>query len=136
MSDWYFQIFDDFPILNIALLLLSGVFALLYLRVSARIRRLSKNLSLLENEFRAMNSGHLGMGRKILKVSQDIAGVESLREKVTSSDKSEKIYQQAGLLLSRGATIEEVVEACDVAPAEAELLAVMQHSASPDTRAA
>jgi len=119
-----------------ALILLSGVLTLLYLRVSARTRQLFKKLSVLENEFRAMNSGHLGMGRKILKVSQDISGVESLREKVASAGKSEKIYQQAGLLLSRGATIEEVVEACDVAPAEAELLAVMQHSASPDMRAA
>jgi len=129
MSDWPFYLTTDISALSLGLLLASSIGLLVSLRVNARCQKLSKALFHLQNEFRAMNSGHLGMGREILKVSKEIARVESICEHTGSQGVSDKIYAQAGLLLSRGATIDEVVESCEIAPAEAELLAIMQHSA-------
>lgn len=82
----------------------------------------------MQNEIRAINSGALGMGRTIKKFANDIANVEISHITEYQTETSEKTYQQAGLLLSRGATIEEVVEACDMSPAEVELIAILRHS--------
>lgn len=60
---------------------------------------------------------------------KEIANVETSQQNQAISATDEKTYDQAGLLLSRGATIEEVVESCAITPAEAELIAIMRHSA-------
>ncbi len=129
MNNWFFQIISEASPFNVFSVLLC-VFSLVggfYFRRA--FLRLSKKLYNLENEFRAMNRGHLGMGREISKVSREIANVESVQEQKEHQGTDEKVYQQAGLLLARGATISEVVESCEIAPAEAELLAIMQNSA-------
>lgn len=95
---------------------------------SLKYRSLKNQLSQLQNEVRAINSGNLGMGRKMNQFAEEIANVEFGNISQDVSVANDKIYQQAGLLLSRGATIEEVVESCEIAPAEAELLAIMRHS--------
>ena len=119
-------------------LMLIGLVSVLFLlqRLSARYQFLQKQLSQLQNEIRAINSGNLGMGRKISRFAEDIANVEIGNLSQDIPMVSEKSYQQAGLLLSRGATIEEVVESCDIAPAEAELLAIMRHSTPAKTASA
>lgn len=97
-------------------------------RLSSKYQSIQRQLTQLQNEIRAINSGNLGMGRKINQFADDIANVEISSISQQSPLVSEKTCQQAGLLLSRGATIEEVVESCGIAPAEAELLAIMRHS--------
>ncbi|MBV1910776.1 MAG: DUF2802 domain-containing protein [Kangiellaceae bacterium] len=91
-------------------------------------RFLAHQLSQIQNEIRAINSGNLGMGRKLNRFAEDIANVESGQGSAHEPVVEEKTYQQAGLLLSRGATIEEVVECCGMSPAEVELVAIMRHS--------
>jgi len=127
--------------IGINLALLIAVFSAVLLvslyslyRLSRKYRLLFKHVNYLQNEIRAINSGNLCMGRKISRFAEEIANGDS--GKFSSSVINEKSYQQAGLLLSRGATIEEVVESCDIAPAEAELLAIMSHSSLKKTIAA
>jgi uncharacterized protein DUF2802 len=102
-------------------------------RLYVRSNLLEKRLIQLHNEVRAINSGNLGMGRKINQFAEEIANVEVKGLYQDTENVSEKTFQQAGLLLSRGATIEEVVDSCGIAPAEAELLAIMRHSSSRQT---
>ncbi len=127
MAQWFsgFEINASYLIL-INIILLIG-FALFAARLLGKCRKLNAQLVQLQNEVRAINSGNLVMGRKISQFAEEIASGE-LEPANTPSDASEKTYKQAGLLLERGATIEEVVETCEIAPAEAELLAVMRHS--------
>ena len=99
-----------------------------YHRLSNNFSSLQNQVIKLQNEIRAINSGNLGMGRKLNQCAEEIAKVEVSHIALDTPQTSEKTYQQAGLLLSRGATIEEVVESCDIAPAEAELIAIMKHS--------
>jgi hypothetical protein len=96
-------------------------------RLSSASKILQHKIFQLQNEIRAINSGNLGMGRKISRFAEEIANVD-INQLQQDSDQSEKSYQQASLLLSRGATIEEVVDSCEISPAEAELLAIMRHS--------
>lgn len=129
MSDFGFNLTTDISVFSLGLLVVLCACLVVTLRVNARYQKTSKLLAQLQNEFRAMNSGQLGMGRKIRKVSEEIANVETAQQQNNHHGTSEKVYEQAGLLLSRGATIEEVVESCEIAPAEAELIAIMSHSA-------
>ena len=99
-----------------------------YYRLSGKYSLLQNQIVQLQNETRAINSGNLGMGRKINQCAEEISKAEVNHIASDIPQTSEKVYQQAGLLLSRGATIEEVVESCDIAPAEAQLLAIMKHS--------
>ena len=114
-------------LLSVSILML----LVLHRRLLSQHKALQNRLVYLQNEVRAINSGNLGMGRKIHQFAEDIANVEMSKTSHTTAPMvNEKSYQQAGLLLARGATIEEVVESCDIAPAEAELLAIMRHSRS------
>ena len=97
-------------------------------RLSTKYQTLENQLQQIQNEIRAINSGNLGMGRKITRFAKDIANVEINSSQNDMPNVDEKIYRQAGLLLSRGATVEEVVESCEITPSEAELLAIMHHS--------
>lgn len=131
MTQW----FSDIAISGLELaLLFSLISALAVIRhLIVKYHFLEKQLNQLTNEVRAINSGNLGMGRKIHQFAEDIANVDFGHISGDLPTANDKIYQQAGLLLSRGATIEEVVESCDIAPAEAELLAIMRHSSAAKT---
>jgi len=119
-------------VINLALLtlLILSVISYFYFhrRLSTKYQTLENQLHQIQNEIRAINSGNLGMGRKISRFAEDIANVEINSLQSEMPNVSEKIYRQAGLLLARGATVEEVVESCEITPSEAELLAVMHHS--------
>lgn len=127
MSNWLsnIELNSTYIIIVLSIALVYTLFAL------QRLSSLSKNLQYkifqLQNEVRAINSGNLGMGRKISQFAEEIANVD-INNTQQDTGQSEKNYQQASLLLSRGATIEEVVDSCDISPAEAELLAIMRHS--------
>ncbi len=127
MSQWLldFELNNSYVVVILATALVYTLFALH--RLSSLSKNLQQKLFQLQNEIRAINSGNLGMGRKISQFAEEIANAD-INQLQQDSTQSEKNYQQASLLLSRGATIEEVVDSCDIAPAEAELLAIMRHS--------
>ena len=114
-------------IISLLLVCVVVLSSILY-RLSLKQSSLQRSVFQLQNEIKAINSGNLGMGKKINQCAEEIAKVDVEQLVTENSTTNEKVYQQAGLLLSRGATIEEVVESCDIAPAEAELLAIMKHS--------
>ena len=108
-------------------------------QLTGDVIELQKQVLGFQNEIRAINSSNLGVARKINELSKDFAEIEHtkhIQQVEETATISEKTCQQAGLLLSRGATIEEVVDSCDIAPAEAELLAIMKHSAPSNSLSA
>lgn len=113
-----------------SLVVLVSVLLALQFKARKDLNTNAKKLAELEGHIRAIISGNLGMGKKLNRVASDVQEVELQRLSMGSLEKAEndKNYQQASLLLTRGATIEEVVDTCDIAPAEAELIAVLSHS--------
>lgn len=133
MTQWIKEFAVSGIEINMNYLLVALLFAfisvlLLTQYLSSKCSNLQKQLKQLQNEVRAINSGNLGMGRKINQCAEEIANVDFAKMSQDIPTANDKTYKQAGLLLSRGATIEEVVESCEIAPAEAELLAIMSHS--------
>jgi len=130
MSDLHFSELATPQILlalNGVCILLLGLFAILWRRECRSVRRLSRQLEGVKQEVRALNSGALGMGRKLCQMAAELAQ-SPVGTLDTGDNNDEMPYRQAALLLDRGATIEEVVDCCDLPPAEVELLAVMRHS--------
>lgn len=91
-------------------------------------QKLQHQIEIAQNEIRAINSGNLGMGRKINQFANEIANVEIKQMVEQGVNVSDRTYSQAGLLLERGATIEEVADSCGMSPSEVELLAILKHS--------
>ena len=133
MNDWPIFFTSSISWLSIALLFAFLALLIMCLQLKRQNQSLCKSVNNLENQLKAMSSGHLGMGREIKRVFKQVENVGELRTSMSDNSTSEKTYEQAALLLSRGATIEEVVEACDITPSEAELLAIMSHSAPSHT---
>ncbi|MGB0495771.1 MAG: DUF2802 domain-containing protein [Kangiellaceae bacterium] len=125
METWLFQhIISANQIIVIQSLII--IMSIVVLAKTSRVQKQqAKQISQIKNEIKAINSGNVGIGRKINSVSKEIASVELDKITQLQPGNQEKTYQQASILLKRGASIEEVVDSCDVAPAEAELLAIM-----------
>ena len=124
---------------NTSALLGLGTLVIIFAFLVSLVRLRRQNVELqhaifkLNNEFRAMNNGHIGMGRKISQVVAELTSSENQLREIPTDATSAKTYQQASLLLARGASIEEVVESCEISPAEAELLAIVCHAAPSHT---
>jgi hypothetical protein len=117
------------PVLYGVLVIAFGVLVWSHQHLKQQLIQANKQLDTLKNEFRAMNSGHLGMGRKLRAFAQEIANVEQAQQLTGQNDDNSKSFEQAGVLLAKGVSIEEVVDVCGISPAEAELLAILRHSA-------
>lgn len=128
MSEWVSTLSEQISLFNILSILMVATTVVSLVQIKRQNTMLKSDIDKLQNQFKAMNSGHLGMGRAISRVSKEIQNVDTLREEARLNTASEKIYVQAGLLLSRGATVEEVAESCEISQAEAELLAVVRNS--------
>jgi hypothetical protein len=128
MLNWFLSFEISHYVLVTASLALTLLVYLVFKRSSDKQTLLQKQILQLQNEIRAINSGNLGMGRTIKRFAEDIANAESLNPSNENELVSEKTYQQAALLLSRGASTDEVADSCDIPPAEVELLAIMRHS--------
>ncbi len=129
MDNWAIQLLINTPVLSV---LLAGGLFLLWWRhhlLAKHFISLSLQHERLENQLRAINSGQLGMGREIRKFATEIANVEHVQQQESQKDSASKTFEQAGILLAKGVSIEEVVEVCEISPAEAELLAIMRNSA-------
>ncbi len=128
METWLFQ--HDISanlIIIIQSLLIATCFAVIAKTFQIQ-RQQSKQLSQMQNEIKAINSGNVGIGRKMNLFGKEIAKVEIDKITQLQPGSQEKSYHQASILLKRGASIEDVVDSCDIAPAEAELLAIMSHA--------
>lgn len=128
METWLFQHYigaNQIIVIQFCLIIIS----IFFISKSLRGQKLqSKLISQMRNEIKAINSGNIGIGRKINLFGKEIAKVEIDNITQMQPGSQEKTYHQASILLRRGASIDEVVESCDVAPAEAELLAIMSHA--------
>ena len=128
MNTWLIEsnIVTTILVVTQSVLLAASLFAIF--RLARKQSSHNKQLNQIKNELKAIISGNVGIGRKINLVSKEIASVEL--DKMTNAQVSteDKNYQQASVLLKRGASVEEVVDACDIAPDEAELLSIMTHA--------
>ena len=74
-----------------------------------------------------MTSAAYGVGKRINQLSGQIRELDDRQEEFDLKDQGSHSMQQAIALVHKGATVEELVENCEMSLGEAELL-IMVHS--------
>ena len=106
-------------------------------RIDTRQEPLEKRVSQLKEWLHEVRAGGLGMGNRVKELEQQLA--ELRNQQVTLSDKqvemehqeaSTPLYTLAAKLVASGASVEEIMQECDLPRAEAELL-ISLHRQSP-----
>lgn len=89
----------------------------------ARAEALAKNANNQQTEAQART---LVITRHLQELDEKYTDVENQLRELKLQDPSLRLYQRAADLVKQGASIDEIIEACDIPRAEAEML-VMVH---------
>ncbi|MGB0567695.1 MAG: DUF2802 domain-containing protein [Alteromonas macleodii] len=89
----------------------------------ARAEALAKNANNQQNEAQARA---LVITRHLQELDEKQTDIENQLRELKLQDPSLRLYQRAADLVKQGASIDEIIEACDIPRAEAEML-VMVH---------
>ena len=85
-----------------------------------------KQLKDLSHELQAMTSAAYGVGKRINQLSAQIRELDDRQEEFDLKEQGAQSMQQAIALVHKGASIEELMETCEMSRGEAELL-IMVH---------
>lgn len=97
------------------------------------IRKLQQNLKNYEDRIHEVQTGLYGTSDKLSKVEQsiefskqdlqnEIAALSAKIQEIETADPGSRLYSKGAKLVASGATIEEIMQECDLPRAEAELL--------------
>ncbi len=85
-----------------------------------------KQLKSLSHELQSMTNAAYGVGKRINQLAGHIRELDDRQEEFDLKDQGSHSMQQAIALVHKGATIEDLVETCELSAGEAELL-IMVH---------
>ena len=85
-----------------------------------------KQLKDLSHELQAMTSAAYGVGKRINRLSAQLRELDDRQEEFDLKEQGAQSMQQAIALVHKGASIEELMETCEMSRGEAELL-IMVH---------
>ena len=126
----------SFTLLNLMLItLLSGAviyMAVLVHRLQQELRQAGQTNKALKRELKANLSTTMGLGKRLLLTEQNLTKLTSNIEDMQSSQGVNSAiprnYKTASKLVEKGASVEELMESCDISQGEAELLAHLSNS--------
>ncbi len=133
---------------NIESLLIPGVFFIpvfillvIYISLqSSKLRKLEQALSFHSNrldectaEISALLKCEKGIGSRLKQQQQQVRNIIERQDKLEVSDGAGTSYRQAMVLLNKGASTDELIDACDMSRGELELLSRL-NEASAATR--
>ncbi|MCO7226083.1 DUF2802 domain-containing protein [Pleionea sp. CnH1-48] len=96
------------------------------LRLKQQQKLLTNTLAEVVREQQALLSGSLGLGRRLTRFGHHLNALEQTRDEVIDDASMEdKTFEEATLMLQKGATVNDVVERCQLSLGEAELLSDM-----------
>jgi predicted Holliday junction resolvase-like endonuclease len=87
-----------------------------------------KQLKALAFELQTMTSAAYGVGKRINTLAEQIRELDERQEEFDLKEQGSKSMQQAIALAHKGATVEELMESCDMSRGEAELLIMVHKS--------
>lgn len=85
-------------------------------------RQMDERLALLEQSCQSLHRGTIGMGRRLKQAESRFQTVETTPQPVASGQD----FKQASRLVGLGASVNDLVDNCGVARAEAELMVSLQ----------
>ena len=98
----------------------------------------AQSLMEIKHEMGALLSCERGMGDRIKQQQQQVRCVIERQDKLEISDGSNTSYKQAMVLLQKGVSADELIEACDLSRGELDLLSRLKIASEsiPTPRAA
>ncbi|MCX4028949.1 DUF2802 domain-containing protein [Endozoicomonas sp. SM1973] len=84
----------------------------------------------LQQDIKAVGAGAIGVGQRLQQVETKLTKTIDQQEILEQRDAGQLSYTQANKLCAMGASVEEIMDACGLSKAEAELVALV-HRPSP-----
>ena len=91
-----------------------------------------KQLKELSHELQTMTNAAYGVGKRINQLAGQIRELDDRQEEFDLKDQGSHSMQQAIALVHKGATVDELIENCEMSQGEAELL-IMVHGQQSET---
>lgn len=125
----YWLVLAGVAIIALAALIISLT---LYRRVAAHELRYSALVNVIRNEIRVMNSGSIGVGRRLRQVESRLHITVEKQQELENRDPGALAYNQAAKLMEMGADVDDLVTSCGIARPEAELMALLHREIKTD----
>jgi small-conductance mechanosensitive channel len=84
--------------------------------------QLQNQLKQVLESLQEMRSGSIGMGTRLKDLIGEVHQIKARQEDIVNLDPASRMYGKAAKLVSDGASVEELMEECELPRAEAELL--------------
>ncbi|GAB5380263.1 MAG: DUF2802 domain-containing protein [Aliiglaciecola sp.] len=101
-----------------------------YSDLEKRFFKSLKTQSLLQEELNEVRSGAIGLSNKVKELVVNVIGLSDKLNEIEYLDPETRLYAQATKMVESGATLEELMEECDLPRAEAELLMSVKQNRS------
>ncbi|MGM0592945.1 MAG: DUF2802 domain-containing protein [Pseudomonadota bacterium] len=124
------------PVLALAALLLAALallgLALLAMRLRQQWQQLERQQETMQSDLRALCNAAVQVGERVGRLEQGLKQVQqrqqelgSRQEQMVYAEPDERAYDQAVKLAQKGASLEEIMDICDLSRGEAELVTMM-----------
>ncbi|WP_088331515.1 DUF2802 domain-containing protein [Lacimicrobium sp. SS2-24] len=87
-----------------------------------QLSELNRQLTLLTESMHELRSGSIGVGKKVKGLEAQLRQLQEKQQQLEEMEPESKLYSGAVKLLQQGASVEEVMQECELPRAEAELL--------------
>lgn len=94
-------------------------------RIKALEARLRDCTESLGRDLHALNSGSIGMGRRLVACERDVQALRTSLEELRHNDPVRIAYDEASRLVELGAGVEDLMSTCGISRPEAELVSAL-----------
>jgi hypothetical protein len=102
----------------------------LTVRVSTELSNMAEQVNDANNQQTEIQARSVVISKHLQRIDEKYQEMENQLRELKFQDPSLKLYQRAADLVKQGATIEEIIETCDIPRAEAEMLVMVHKSSS------
>lgn len=99
-------------------------------KVSTELSDIAVRVNDANNQQAEIQARNVVISKHLQRIDEKQQDVENQLRELKFQDPSLKLYQRAADLVKQGATIEEIIETCDIPRAEAEMLVMVHKSGS------
>jgi len=116
----------DYLRIDYLLLILFALQSAAFIRLRKRTGQRDNLVANLQKEVEALLLCERGMADRMKQQQSQMRGIASRQDKQEITEHTQVNYKQAIALMKKGATTDEMVEACDISRGEVDLISHMQ----------
>ena len=92
------------------------------LKLAKRVSEQEHRVEVMYESMHELRAGTLGVGNKVKTLTVNLEQTREKLEELANMDPDNRLYSKAAKLVNSGASVEELMEECELPRAEAELL--------------